>query len=149
MQGALREIGRRARDTDPVFDIRIKILIPHDDDRPPDTLSEVFAHRVDARVAEAQEEGSALFVTQRQYVVPVDVAVGLPMLEGGDSIGSRPAGSGGPGTPRVEAGEQVLGSQARARFQLLDEEEGKVYTIQGVRLLPRGEDAAIVVERET
>ena len=148
MQGALEALAAGAGPTGRTFHSRIRILIPSEESGvPPDVLSEDFAHRVDRRVAEVEEEGFPVFRTQRQYVVPVDVVASVPDLDGEFPIGSHPAGGGGPGTGSVSARERTLGSEARARFHLEDVEEGAIYEIEGVQYVPGERYAAIVVSQ--
>ena len=142
MAGELKAIAKGARRAGYVYDIKIRILIPNPGPTP-DVLSEDWAHRVDRRVAEAQDEGFVTYRTERQYIVPADTVRTLLPKGMDPAIGRRAVGEGAIGGADAQ-GTERLGSGARERFILEDTEEGRQYPITGVQYLPDQRNVAIV-----
>ena len=147
MQGALRNIAKQSRGTGYVFNILIRILIPNAN-APADVLASDWAHRVDRRVADAQEEGFVTYRTQRQYIVPEDVVRTLPERSFAAAIGSRHVGEGSVAGDSGDAATERIGSNARARFTLEDTDEGRQYSIAGIQHLPDQRNIAIIADSE-
>ena len=147
MQGALRGIAKASRGVGYVFDIKIRILIPNAN-APADVLATDWAHRVDRRVADAQEEGFVTYRTQRQYILPEDTVRTLPERAFEAGIGQRSVGQGSVGGDSGDTATERLGSNARPRFVLEDADEGRQYPIAGVQYLPDRRNVAIIADSE-
>ena len=148
MQGALKKLATAGgRGPGYTFDIKIRILIPNADAEP-DVIATEWAHRVDRRVADAQEEGFVTYKTQRQYIVPEDLVRTLEPESPRRAVGFRYIGEGAVGGDSGPPGSERLGSNARPRFVLHDTDEGRQYAVAGVQFLPGERYIAIVADRD-
>ena len=148
MQGALKNLASMGgRGPGYTFDIKVRVLIPNANAEP-DVIATEWAHRVDRRVADAQEEGFVTYKTQRQYIVPEDLVRTLEPESSEPAIGFRYIGQGSVGGDSGPTGTERLGSNAQPRFTIEDTDEGRQYAIAGVQWLPGERYVAIIADRD-